>query len=195
MAIAMISCLRDPDCRQWLKPLQCELWIAMVDCKVVEGKVYYKNKLFLLPDNELKIQVIYWTHSTGPAGHPGCTKTLDLLSCTYWWPWMLKDVGEYVHTCKLCVCTKSSWSLSQGFLQLLLVLFRAWSDISVNYITLLLTCEHQGAKYKHVLVVVCWLIKMCYFITVTGLITEELVTAFIGCVYLLHGCPDNIISD
>jgi hypothetical protein len=25
MAIAMISCLRDPDCRQWLKPLQCEL--------------------------------------------------------------------------------------------------------------------------------------------------------------------------
>jgi hypothetical protein len=39
--------------------LQHELWIAMVDCKVVEGKVYYKDKLFLLSDDELKTQVIY----------------------------------------------------------------------------------------------------------------------------------------
>ena len=36
---------------------------------------------------------------------------------------------------------------------------------------------------------------MHHFIAVTGLTTEELVTAFIGRVYSLHGCPDNIISD
>jgi hypothetical protein len=167
----------------------------MVDCKIVESKIYYKDKLFLLPDDELRTQVIYWTHSTEPADHPDCTKTLNLLSRTYWWPWMLKDVGEYVRACELCVCTKSPWSLPQGFLQLLLVLFCAWSDISVNYITPLLICERQGAKYKHVLVVVCWLIKMCYFIAVTGLMTEELVTVFIKHIYSLYNYPDNIISD
>jgi Integrase zinc binding domain len=167
----------------------------MTDCKIVENKIYYRDKLFLPPDDELRTQVIYRTHSTGPASHPGRTKTLDLLSRSYWWPRMSLDVREYVRACELCVRTKSPRSLPQGFLQPLPVPFRAWSDISVDYITPLPTCERHGAKYKHILVVVCRLTKMRYFIAVTGLSADELATAFIGRVYSLHGCPDNIISD
>jgi hypothetical protein len=55
IAIAIISCLRDPDCWQWSKSLWCELQIAMVDCKIVKSKIYYKDKLFLLPDDELRM--------------------------------------------------------------------------------------------------------------------------------------------
>jgi hypothetical protein len=55
-------------------------------------------------------------------------------------------------------------------------------------------CERHGAKYKHILVVVCRLTKMRHFIAVTGLSADELATAFIGRVYSLHGCPDNIVS-
>jgi len=36
---------------------------------------------------------------------------------------------------------------------------------------------------------------MRHFIAVTGLSADELATAFIGRVYSLHGCPDNIVSD
>ena len=195
MVNAMLSSLRDPECRKWPKPLRKELRIAMTDCKIVESKIYYRDKLFLPPDDELRTQVIYRTHSTGPAGHPGRTKTLDLLSRSYWWPRMSKDVEEYVRACELCVRIKSPRSLPQGFLQPLPVPFRAWSDISVDYITPLPTCERHGAKYKHILVVVCRLTKMRHFIAVTGLSADELATAFIGRVYSLHGCPDNIVSD
>ena len=195
MANTMLSCLRDPECRKWPRPLRKQLRMAMIDCKIVENKIYYRDKLFLPPDDELRTQVIYRTHSTGPAGHPGRTKTLDLLSRSYWWPRMSKDVEEYVRACELCVRTKSPRSLPQGFLQPLPVPFRAWSDISVDYITPLPTCERHGAKYKHILVVVCRLTKMRHFIAVTGLSADELATAFIGRVYSLHGCPDNIVSD
>ena len=54
MAIAMIFCLRDLDCRRWPKTLQHELQIAIIDCKVVKNKVYYKDKLFLLLNNKLR---------------------------------------------------------------------------------------------------------------------------------------------
>jgi hypothetical protein len=80
-------------------------------------------------------------------------------------------------------------------LQLLSVPFHTWSDISVDYITPLSVCKWQGAKYKHLLVVVCHLIKIYYFILVTELSAEELVTAFINYVYSLHGCSENIVSD
>jgi RNase H-like domain found in reverse transcriptase/Integrase zinc binding domain len=83
MAKTMLSSLRDPECRKWPKLLRKQLRIAMTDCKIVENKIYYRDKLFLPPDDELRTQVIYRTHSTGPAGHPGRTKTLDLLSRTY----------------------------------------------------------------------------------------------------------------
>jgi hypothetical protein len=111
MINTMLSSLRDPECRKWPKALRKELRIAMTDCKIVENKIYYKDRLFLPPDDELRTQVIYRTHSTGPAGHPGRTKTLDLLSRTYWWPRMSRDVEEYVRACELCVRTKSPRSL------------------------------------------------------------------------------------
>ena len=58
--------------------------IAMADCKVVEGRIYYRDRLFVLADDdELKIQIIYRAHSSGPGGHPGRYKTIELVSRTY----------------------------------------------------------------------------------------------------------------
>ena len=57
-------------------------------------------------------------------------------------------------------------------LQLLLILFRAWSDISIDYIIPLPTCIRSGAEYKHLLVVVCRLTKMRYFVPTIGLTAQ-----------------------
>ena len=42
------------------------------------------------------------------ASHPGRVKTLDLVSRTYWWPRISKDVDEYIRAYELCVCIKAS---------------------------------------------------------------------------------------
>ena len=195
LADAMITALRDPQVLRWPKALRKELRIAMTDCKIVGNRVYYRDRLFAPPDDELHTQIIYRTHSTGPAGHPGRVKTVDLVSRTYWWPRLTKDVEEFVRACELCDRIKPSRSAPTGFLQPLPVPFRAWSDISVDYITPLPECERDGRKFKHIVVVICRLTKMRHFIPVTGLTAEELATAFVNRVYCLHGTPDNVISD
>jgi hypothetical protein len=167
----------------------------MTDCKLVGDRIYYRDRLFAPPDDELRTQIVYRTHSTGPAGHPGRVKTLDLVTRTYWWPRLSRDVEEYVRACELCVRTKASRSAPPGFLKPLPIPFRAWSDISVDYITPLPECIRDGRTYKHIVVVVCRLTKMRHFIPVTSLSAEELTTAFISRIYALHGTPDNIVSD
>lgn len=196
LAQAMIACLQNPDTRQWSKPVgEAGLRIAFTDCALLRGRVFYRGRLFIPPSEELRTQIIYRTHSTGPAGHPGRTKTVDLLNRTYWWPGMSKDVRAYVKACELCVRTKTPRTAPPGFLKPLPVPFRPWSDISVDYITPLPDCIYQGTTFKHLLVVVCRLTKMRHFIPTPSLDTEDLVDSFVARVYCLHGTPDNIVSD
>ena len=195
LAVTMLAALRDPRARNWPGSIRKELRISKADCRVANDRVFYRDRLFVPPDDHLRTQIVYRTHSSGPAGHPGRVKTLDLMNRTYWWPRMSRDVAAFVQACDMCFRTKASRSAPQGFLQPLPVPFRAWSDISVDYITPLPTCERDGRKYKHILVVVCRLTKMRHFIPMEGLSAEELATAFTNRVYALHGVPDNIVSD
>ncbi|KJK73746.1 hypothetical protein H634G_10981 [Metarhizium anisopliae BRIP 53293] len=195
LAQTMLTALRDPNVKCWPKSVRRELRIAMQDCKVRGNRIYYRDRLFLPPTDEAKIQVIYRTHSSGPGGHPGRVKTLDLITRTYWWPRMSQDVEIFVKGCDLCVRTKTSRSAPPGFLQPLPVPFRAWSDISVDYITPLPDCKRFQSVYKHILVIVCRLTKTRHFVATRTLNVDELADAFVSRVYALHGAPDNIVSD
>lgn len=50
------------------------------------GLLYYKGKLYIPNDKELRADVIRTCHDTPIAGHPGKHNTLELVSCHYWWP-------------------------------------------------------------------------------------------------------------
>jgi hypothetical protein len=119
----------------------------------------------------------------------------DLITRTWWWPRMSRDVEAYVQACDLCVQTKTSRLSPQGFLQPLPIPYKAWSDISVDYITPLPESNWYGRSYKHLLIVVCRLTKMRHLISVTGLSAAELADAYVAQVYCLYGCLDNIVSD
>jgi hypothetical protein len=191
----MLAALGNIQVRHWPKDIRKTLRIAMQDCEIHAGRIYYRDRLYIPPSDELKLHIIYRTHSTGPGGHPGRVKTLDLLSRSYWWPRMAKGVQQFVRACELCTRMKSSRLAPPGFLKPLPVPFRAWSDISVDYITPLPICRRNGSEYKHILVTICRLTKMRHFIPVPDLNVETLADAFVQRIYCLHGTPDNIISD
>ena len=195
LAQEMLTALRDPVVKKWPKQVRKTLRVAMLDCKVRGNVIYYRERLFVPPIDEARVQVIYRAHSTGPAGHPGRIKTAELVGRSYWWPRMNADIETYVRACELCVRSKASRSSSQGFLKPLPIPFRAWSDISVEYITPLPECQRHGRRFKHVLVVVCRLTKMRHFVPMETLSAGELVDAFVNRIYSLHGAPDNIVSD
>lgn len=195
LAQTMLQTIKDSEARCWPKAIRGELRIALADCVAVSGRVYYRGKLFVPPDDELKSQILYRNHSSGPAGHPGKHKTTEIVMRQYWWPKITRDVQAYVKACDLCVRIKASRSAPAGFLQPLPLPFQAWSDISVDYITPLPPCDRSGRIYNHVAVVVCRLTKMRHFIATETLSAEELADAFVSRIYSLHGCPETIISD
>jgi RNase H-like domain found in reverse transcriptase/Reverse transcriptase (RNA-dependent DNA polymerase)/Integrase zinc binding domain len=191
----MAAALKNPLLRRWPNDIRKTLQMAMSDCQLKDGRIYYRNRLFVPPDDELKVQILCRYHSSGLAGHPGKHKTIELITRDFWWPRLTRDVQAYVRACELCTRTKASRSSPAGFLQPLPMPFRAWSDISVDYITPLPDCERDNRKYKHIAVVVCRLTKMRHFMPTQGLSAEELANAFVARIYCLHGAPETIVSD
>ena len=194
-ALAMITALLNPDVRRWPKVLRRRLRCDKIECKIVDGLIYFRNRLFVPDYAGLRRTVTHRTHASGPAGHPGRVKTVDLLGRNYWWPGMSRFVADFVAGCELCFRTRTPRSAPPGFLKPLDVPFRAWADISMDHIVDLPPCTRNGKAYRHILVVVDRLTKMRHLIPVTGLETEELVECFLHHVYKLHGAPDSIVSD
>lgn len=48
---------------------------------------------------ELKKEDISWGQSSKLTGYPGVHKTLDLISCHYWWSYLACDVKELASAC------------------------------------------------------------------------------------------------
>jgi hypothetical protein len=191
---AMISALREG--RRWPPELKPQLRIPFAECELIAGRIYFRKRLFIDPeDSELQLQIIYRTHASGPGGHPGRTKTIDLLNRKYYWPNMTTAIRGFTDGCLMCDKSKTPRAKPSGFLKPLPLPFRAWEDISIDFISPLPACIRHERTFKHILVVVDRLTKMRHFIATETLDTEELVDRFVDRVYSLHGVPETIVSD
>jgi hypothetical protein len=168
---------------------------AMDDCKIYKNRIYYKNKLFIPENTELKVQIIYKIHNSETKGHPGRMKTTELVSKSYFWPKITYDIQNYVKSCQLYKRVKAFRFAPPGYLRSLPVPFQAWQNILVNYITFLLICERNGLKYHYIAVVICRFTKMRHFIPITNLTAAELADAFVARIYAFHEALDTIIFD
>src|SRR5258708_3948918 len=52
----------------------------------VEGVVLYRGRVYILDNPRLRHDLVHVHHSTVVVRHPGCWKTLELVSQNYWWP-------------------------------------------------------------------------------------------------------------
>jgi hypothetical protein len=57
-------------------------------------------------NDELRRGVISLFHDHKASGHPGITKTLQLITPYYWWPNMKTFVTEYIKGCAICQMSK-----------------------------------------------------------------------------------------
>ncbi len=68
----------------------------------VNGCLYYKGRVSVPDDGELKTSILKEAHTSAYAMHPGSTKMSHDLKSHYWWPGMKKDIAEYVTRCLTC---------------------------------------------------------------------------------------------
>jgi hypothetical protein len=71
-----------------------------------DGLLMFHGKIYVPKDRELRHHIVEQHYNTRIAGHVGHFKTLELVSCNYWWPQMSHYISVYVKTCDLCNRTK-----------------------------------------------------------------------------------------
>lgn len=166
--------------------------ISLAECSQDSGLLFYRNRLYIPDLDELKASLLQEVHDNLSAGHPGRSKTYELLQRNFYWPGMLKYVEQWVKNCETCRRITPSREGHQGVLKPLSVPGKAWRHLSMDFITHL--PESHG--FDAVLVVVCRLTKFRRIIPCKGTCNaEDLARLFRDNIWRLYGLPDSIVSD
>ena len=72
-----------------------------------DGSLYYKDRVCVPKDCELKKAILEEAHSGSFAIHPGSTKMYQELKVSFWWSGMKRDVSEFVTKCLVCQKVKA----------------------------------------------------------------------------------------
>jgi hypothetical protein len=82
-----------------------------------EGVLWYKGRICVHNDKELKEKILCEAHESAYSIHPGGNKMYHDLKATYWWYGMKRDVAKYVALCDTCQRVKAEHQRPAGLLQ------------------------------------------------------------------------------
>jgi hypothetical protein len=160
------------------------------DYSLQEGLLLYQGHIFIPDEPGLKQEVMSHFHDSLAAGHQGCTHTLELIACHYYWPAMKFQVNCYMDSCEICQRSKGHEKHSP--LQLLGIPNGPWEAISYDYIVKLPKSKGNDS----ILVVVNRFSKMAHFIPCKEASTaEDVAQLFLQHAWQLHGTPKCTVSD
>ena len=102
--------------------------IAAIVKQIGEGKenefevkedrsLYYKDRVCVPNDCELKKAILDEAHSGSFSIHPGSTKMYQDLKMSFWWSGMKRDVTDFVTKCMVCQRVKAEHQVPSRLLQ------------------------------------------------------------------------------
>src|SRR6266404_6128998 len=154
--------------------------------------VMYRGCMYVPKDPQLHHDIVHAHHDSVMTGHPGRWKTLELVSCNYWWLGISCYVASYVAGCDVCNCCKSFLMQKVGKLTPNWIPTCHWEVISVDTIRELL--ESKG--YNAILVVVDRLSKHIHAVpTITTVDSAGVACLFLEHIWRHHGPLEAVISN
>lgn len=178
---------QDPECKKVLAGKHES------DFTITDGLIYKNERIYIPNVMSIKTQLLNEAHDAKVSGHGGVSKTLELLSRTYYWPKMKEDVNNYVRSCYKCQSNKPNNRHPLGLLQPIPVPERAWKQVSMDLITQL---PKTKEGHDAIVVFVDKFTKMVHIAaTTTSVTAPQLAQIFFREVIRLHGVPKSIISD
>ena len=82
-----------------------------------DGVLYYKDRVCVPNDNDLRKAILEEAHCGSFAIHPGSTKMSQDLKISFWWFGMKRDISEFVTKCLVCQRVKAEHQVPSGLLQ------------------------------------------------------------------------------
>ncbi|WVZ72087.1 LOW QUALITY PROTEIN: hypothetical protein U9M48_020600 [Paspalum notatum var. saurae] len=86
-----------------------------------EGVLWFKNRLVVPKDMELRKKILDETHTSMFTLHPGSNKMYQDLKQKFWWTHMKREIAKYVSECDVCQRVKANHLKPAGMLQPLAV--------------------------------------------------------------------------
>ena len=83
-------------------------WVDPHKLKHVNSAWYKEGRHIVTGSSINKCSIIKSQHDPPVYGHPGISKTMQLIECNYWWPWMKLDIPDYIKGCAECQRHKST---------------------------------------------------------------------------------------
>lgn len=96
---------------------------------LVDGFIFNNNRL-CVPDCSWRLQIIKELHGEG---HIGRDRTLKLVTDSYFWPTLCRDVERFVRRCVTCQQGKGNAS-NAGLYLPLPIPTQPWTDISMDFV-------------------------------------------------------------
>ena len=160
------------------------------------GIARFNNKVYVPPSMIDKI--IEQHHDNPENGHPGISKTVELVRRHYGFPGMRQKVTTYIKQCLFCQQNKHSTHAPYGHIQFAPVPNEPWEDITMDFITKLPKSKHPVTRqlYDSIFVIVDKLTKYAEFIPFReDYTTQDLAFILLDRLIRYHGIPKSITSD
>jgi hypothetical protein len=186
---------RDPSVKTALSKMRSDgsrkLLDGTLEWEEVDGLIFYRGRLYIPDQLDLRREILRRCHDAPAAGHPGQHQTMEEVHCHYWWPGMDRFVHSYVSGCKTCARGKPAQH-PRGPLQPLDVPEYPWQVVGVDLVGPLPLSDGNNM----IITYVCHLTKQAHFFPCKLTITAKgLADMHVQRVFPLHGTPEKIISD
>eukprot|EP00253_Pinus_taeda_P003664 PITA_03664 len=157
------------------------------------GILYYRKRIYIPNQDEVKKKVLGEYHKSPYAGHPGYQKLITSIRKECYWLGMKRDITDYLARCIECQQVKTEHQHPAGILQPLPVPEWKWEVIIMDFITGLPKSKKTNDS---MMVVVDKLSKSAHFIPVQSTYrVAQITNIFMQNIFKLHGLLKTIISD
>ncbi|WVZ96240.1 hypothetical protein U9M48_041905, partial [Paspalum notatum var. saurae] len=165
------------------------------DCFTLDdqGILWFKNRLVVPKDMELRKKILDEAHTSILTMHPGSNKMYQDLKQKFWWTRMKREIAKYVLECHVCKQVKADHLKPAGMLQPLNIPAWKWEDIHMDFVVGL---PRTQKGYDSIWVIIDRFTKSAHFIPVkTSYTAATYAELYISRIVSLHGVPVSITSD
>ncbi|WVZ59143.1 hypothetical protein U9M48_009335 [Paspalum notatum var. saurae] len=168
---------------------------AKRDCFTLDnqGVLWFKNRLVVPKDMELRKKILEEAHKSVLAMHPGSNKMYQDLKQRFWWTRMKREIAKYVSECHVCKRVKADHLKPAGMLHPLNIPVWKWEDIHMDFVVGL---PRTQKGYDSIWVIIDRFTKSAHFLPVkTVYRANTYAELYIAKIVSLHGVPRTITSD
>ncbi|WVZ62294.1 hypothetical protein U9M48_012058 [Paspalum notatum var. saurae] len=158
-----------------------------------QGVLWFKNRLVVPKDMELRKKILDEAHTSVLTMHPGSNKMYQDLKQKFWWTRMKREIAKYVSECDVCKRVKADHLKPDSMLQPLNVPAWKWEDIYMDFVVGL---PRTQKGYDSIWVIIDRFTKSAHFLPVKAVYrANTYAELYIAKIVSLHGVPRTITSD